>query len=113
VPTGNGHELLKRRKSNPRTSRIVVIVLTSSSEERDVMRTYEVGADSDIVKPVDLEQFTESVRGIGKYRLVINSEPRSAKARARLPRMLRTVAATRPSGRPRPRFLFPATAKPL
>jgi two-component system, response regulator len=73
LPGLDGHELLKRIKSDPRTGRIPVVVLTSSSEERDVMRTYEVGADSYIVKPLDFEQFTESVRDIGKYWLVINS----------------------------------------
>lgn len=72
LPRLNGHEVLKRIKSDPRTSGIPVVVLTSSSEERDVMRTYEVGANSYIIKPVDFEQFTASVRDIGKYWLVIN-----------------------------------------
>jgi two-component system response regulator len=72
LPRLDGHEVLKRIKSDPRTCGIPVVVLTSSSEERDVMRTYEVGVNSYIVKPVDFEQFTESVRDIGKYWLVIN-----------------------------------------
>jgi len=72
LPRLDGHEVLKRIKDDPRTSRIPVVVLTSSSEEKDVMRTYENGANSYIVKPVDFEQFTESVRDIGKYWLVIN-----------------------------------------
>jgi two-component system response regulator len=72
LPRLDGHEVLKRIKSDPRTCGIPVVVLTSSSEERDVMRTYEVGANSYIVKPVDFQQFTESVREIGKYWLVIN-----------------------------------------
>jgi two-component system response regulator len=72
LPRMDGHEVLKRIKSDPRTSNIPVVVLTSSSEERDVMRTYEVGANSYIIKPVDFEQFTESVRDIGKYWLEIN-----------------------------------------
>jgi two-component system response regulator len=72
LPRLDGHEVLKRIKNDPRTSRIPVVVLTSSSEERDVMRTYDVGANSYIVKPVDFEQFTEAVRDIGKYWLVIN-----------------------------------------
>ena len=71
LPRLDGHEVLRRIRSDPRTSGIPVIVLTSSSEERDVMRTYESGADSYIVKPFDFEQFTESVRDIGKYWLVI------------------------------------------
>jgi two-component system response regulator len=72
LPRLDGHEVLKRIKGDPRTSGIPVVVLTSSSEERDVMRTYEVGVNSYIIKPVDFEQFTESVRDIGKYWLVIN-----------------------------------------
>jgi two-component system, response regulator len=64
--------VLKRIKRDPRTSGIPVVVLTSSSEERDVMKTFQNGANSYIVKPVDFEQFTESVRDIGKYWLVIN-----------------------------------------
>jgi two-component system response regulator len=72
LPKIDGLEVLKRIKGDPRTCGIPVVVLTSSSEERDVMRTYDVGANSYIVKPVDFEQFTESVRDIGKYWLVIN-----------------------------------------
>jgi CheY-like chemotaxis protein len=72
LPRLNGHEVLTRLKGDPRTSAIPVVVLTSSSEERDVMKTYEVGVNSYIVKPVNFEQFTEAVRDIGKYWLVIN-----------------------------------------
>jgi two-component system response regulator len=72
LPRLDGHEVLKRIKNDPRTCGIPVVVLTSSSEERDVMQTYEGGANSYIIKPVDFEQFTEAVRDIGKYWLVIN-----------------------------------------
>jgi len=72
LPRLDGHEVLKRIKGDPRTAGIPVVVLTSSSEERDVMQTYEKGANSYIIKPVDFEQFTESVRDIGKYWLEIN-----------------------------------------
>jgi two-component system response regulator len=72
LPRLDGHEVLKRIRSDPRTCRIPIVVLTSSSEERDVMQSYEVGANSYIIKPVDFQQFTESVRHIGKYWLVIN-----------------------------------------
>jgi two-component system, response regulator len=72
LPRLDGHEVLKRIKSDPRTSGIPDIVPTSSSEERDVMRTYEMGPNSYIVKPVDFEQFTESVRDLGKYWLELN-----------------------------------------
>lgn len=72
LPRLDGHEVLKRIKGDKRTSNIPVVVLTSSSEEKDVMQSYQTGANSYIVKPVDFEQFTESVRDIGKYWLEIN-----------------------------------------
>jgi two-component system response regulator len=72
LPRVDGHEVLKRIKADPRTCAIPVVMLTSSSEERDVMNTYQTGANSYIVKPVDFERFTEAVRDIGKYWLVIN-----------------------------------------
>ncbi len=72
LPRIDGHEVLKRIKNDPRTRGIPVVILTSSSEERDVMQTYDMGANSYIIKPVDFEQFTEAVRDIGKYWLVIN-----------------------------------------
>ena len=72
LPRLDGHEVLKRIKGDPRTAPIPVVVLTSSSEERDVMKAYEGGGNSYIIKPVDFEQFTEAVRDIGKYWLVIN-----------------------------------------
>jgi two-component system response regulator len=65
LPKIDGHEVLRRIKSDPRTRAVPVVVLTSSAEERDVMRTYAMGVNSYIVKPVDFEQFTESVRDIG------------------------------------------------
>jgi two-component system response regulator len=72
LPRIDGHEVLKRIKADPRTSSIPVIVLTTSREERDVLQTYEMGVNSYIVKPVDFEQFTEAVRDIGKYWLMLN-----------------------------------------
>jgi two-component system response regulator len=72
LPRLDGHEVLKRIKGDPRTAGIPVVVLTSSSEEGDVMKSYSGGGNSYIVKPVDFEQFTEAVRDIGKYWLEIN-----------------------------------------
>jgi CheY-like chemotaxis protein len=77
LPRLDGHEVLKRIKTDPRTRGLPVVVLTSSAEERDVMRTYDGGANSYIVKPVDFDQFTEAVRDIGKYWLVINRSQRN------------------------------------
>jgi two-component system response regulator len=72
LPRLDGFEVLKRIKGEPRTSTIPVVMLTSSKEERDVIKTYQNGANSFIIKPVDFEQFTSAIRDIGKYWLVIN-----------------------------------------
>jgi len=72
LPRLDGHEVLKRIKGDPRTAGIPVVVLTSSREERDVLKTYAMGVNSYIVKPVDFEQFTDAVRDIGHYWLVLN-----------------------------------------
>ena len=72
LPLIDGLEVLRRMKEDPRTRTIPVVVLTSSREERDIVDSYQLGVNSYIVKPVDFEQFTESVRDIGKYWLVIN-----------------------------------------
>ena len=72
MPRMDGLEVLKRMKNDARTRHIPVVMMTSSSEESDLVASYELGANSYIVKPVDFEQFTESVRDIGKYWLVIN-----------------------------------------
>lgn len=72
MPRLDGHNLLKRIKGDPRTCNIPVVVLTSSSEEEDVMRTYETGAHSYITKPVDIKQFTDAVRDIGSYLFDMN-----------------------------------------
>lgn len=72
LPRMDGHEVLRLIKGDARTRAIPVIVLTSSAEERDVMKTYESGANSYIIKPVDFKQFTEAVREVGRYWLEIN-----------------------------------------
>ena len=74
LPRLDGREVLKRLKADPRTRRVPVVVLTSSTEERDVMQPYECGVNSYIVKPVDFEQFTEAIRDLGMYWLVINHD---------------------------------------
>jgi two-component system response regulator len=72
LPRLDGYEVLKRVKSDPRTARIPVVMLTSSSETRDVMRNYDMGANSYVIKPVDFEQFTDLIRDIGRYWLLID-----------------------------------------
>jgi two-component system response regulator len=75
LPKVDGLEVLKRIKSDPRTQHIPVVVMTSSREERDVVASYKLGVNSYIVKPVDFEQFTEAVRQLGLYWMLLNHLP--------------------------------------
>jgi two-component system response regulator len=72
LPKVDGIEVLRRLKGDPRTRAIPVVVLTSSREERDVVETYKLRANSYIVKPVDFVKFTEAVRQVGLYWLLLN-----------------------------------------
>jgi CheY-like chemotaxis protein len=75
LPKVSGHEVLRALKSDDRTKTIPVIVLSSSKEDRDVQRCYELGVNSYVVKPVDFGQFTETVQRIGTYWLETNERP--------------------------------------
>ena len=75
LPKVDGLEVLRRMKEEPRTRMIPVVVLTSSREERDIMESYQLGVNSYIVKPVNFEQFTEAVRQLGLYWLLMNEPP--------------------------------------
>ena len=75
LPKVDGLEVLRRIKSDPRTQVIPVVVLTSSREERDIVESYKLGVNSYIVKPVNFEQFTESVRQLGLYWVLLNEPP--------------------------------------
>jgi two-component system, response regulator len=75
LPKIDGLEVLQRIKSDPRTRKIPVVVLTTSREDRDVEKCYALGANSYIVKPVDFQQFTESVRQLGFYWVLLNHPP--------------------------------------
>ncbi len=77
MPKVDGLEVLKRVKADPRTRMIPVVVLTSSREESDIVASYQLGANSYIVKPVDFQQFTEAVRQLGLYWLLLNHPPRA------------------------------------
>ena len=76
LPKVDGFEDLRRIKSDERTRRIPVVVLTSSKEERDIVESYKLGVNSYIVKPVDFENFMEAVSDIGLYWLLLNQLPR-------------------------------------
>jgi two-component system response regulator len=75
LPLVNGLEVLQQIKLDPRTRPIPVVMLTSSREERDIVESYRLGVNSYITKPVDFEQFTEAVRTLGMYWVLLNQPP--------------------------------------
>ena len=75
LPKVDGLEVLRRLKSEDRTRKIPVVVLTSSREESDLVASYHLGANSYIVKPVDSDKFFEAVHEIGLYWLLLNEPP--------------------------------------
>jgi len=74
LPRIDGLEVLRRIKSHPEAKKIPVVVLTSSSEEKDIVESYRLGVNSYIRKPVDFNQFTEAVNQIGLYWLLLNKQ---------------------------------------
>lgn len=75
LPRMDGLELLKELRGHERLRRLPVVILTSSKEQQDILRSYDLGANSYIRKPVDFEQFTEAVRQLGMYWLLLNEPP--------------------------------------
>ena len=72
LPKVDGLEVLQRIKADPRTRSTPVVVLTASQEERDIVKTHQLDVNSYIVKPVDFDQFVETVRTLGLYWLLLN-----------------------------------------
>lgn len=77
LPRMNGLEVLKAIRDDPRTRVLPVVILTSSREEPDVARAYQLGVNSYIVKPVEFEAFVKAVTDAGLYWLLLNESPRS------------------------------------
>ena len=75
MPKINGIEVLQRIKSDERTKATPVVMLTSSKEDPDIKRCYDLGANSYIVKPVNFEGFAEAIKNLGFYWLLLNQPP--------------------------------------
>jgi two-component system response regulator len=78
LPKVDGIEVLRQAKADPRTKAIPIVILTSSTQDKDIVESYQLGVNSYIAKPVDFQQFTESVRQLGLYWLVYNQPPHTS-----------------------------------
>jgi len=79
MPKVDGLEVLRAVKSDPRLRTIPVVILTSSREEQDVVRSYEMGVNAYVVKPVEFEKFVRAVRDLGLFWMLINEPPPPAR----------------------------------
>ena len=75
LPKVSGHEVLRRMKSDDKTREIPVVVMTSSGQQADIDRCYEIGANSYVVKPIVFEDFSRVVKELKLYWLVVNQPP--------------------------------------
>lgn len=77
LPKVSGLEVLARIRADERTRRLPVVILTSSGEEQDITKSYDLGANSYVCKPVVFGEFAESVRQLGLYWLLLNEAPQA------------------------------------
>lgn len=84
LPKIDGIEVLTQLKSDPRMRVVPVVVLTSSREEPDLSRCYELGANAYVVKPIDFQEFVQSIRQVGLFWAVINEPPPGSLPPARI-----------------------------
>ncbi len=75
MPKVDGMDVLRQMKRDPELKRIPVVMLTSSREEQDLLKSYDLGVNAYVVKPVDFPQFVEAVKRIGCFWAVINEPP--------------------------------------
>jgi two-component system response regulator len=80
LPKVDGLEVLRRIRSEPSTRLLPVVIFTSSNEERDMLESYSSGCNSYVRKPVDFEQFSDAVRQLGLYWVVVNEAPPDQRA---------------------------------
>jgi CheY-like chemotaxis protein len=75
LPKINGLEVLERVRADPRTRRVPVVMLTSSDEQEDMIRSYDLGCNSYVRKPVEFDKFMEAIGSLGLYWLLVNEPP--------------------------------------
>jgi CheY-like chemotaxis protein len=75
LPKVDGLEVLRQMRNDPRTKTLPVVILTSSKEEQDLVAAYSNGANSYVRKPVDFNQFADSIKQLGMYWLILNEAP--------------------------------------
>ncbi len=78
MPKVDGFEVLRQIRADPRLATMPVVIMTSSTEERDIAESYYLGVNSYICKPVDFARFQQAVQDVGQYWLVLNKSPRAA-----------------------------------
>ncbi len=76
MPKVSGIEVLQRIRSDERTRRIPVVILTSSKEDPDIKTCYDLGANSYVVKPVEFDKFRKAITDLGLYWMIVNQEPK-------------------------------------
>ncbi len=74
IPKIDGLDVLKQIRNHPRTKIVPVVILTTSKEEQDLISSYELGANSYVRKPVDFDEFSEVVKSLGTYWLLVNEQ---------------------------------------
>jgi len=72
LPKLDGHQVLERIRAHPRTRLLPVVILTSSDTEKDIVRSYERGANSYVRKPLDFGEFSEAIKQLGLYWVIMN-----------------------------------------
>jgi two-component system response regulator len=81
LPKIDGLEVLRRLRADERTRFLPIVILTSSKEEQDLLKSYKLGANSYVRKPVDFVEFTQAVQQLGLYWLILNESAPRAKVR--------------------------------
>lgn len=75
MPRLDGLEVLKRMRADERTKRVPVVILSSSREESDLARSWDLGVNAYVIKPVDVDQFFNAIRTLGQFWAVLNQAP--------------------------------------